>query len=295
MCLIIHKPAGAEVPFDLLENAADDNPDGIGLMYTDAAGVPCAYKILPGQWADPVAHVSKVLSGYKDTEVGIHFRWRTHGAIDEVNTHPYDVPGMGLLMHNGVLPVPAAAPSHLSDTYHFIQRELAGAPALDDEPFWQTVGEVIRPTGSKFLVLDNAGRFKRINEPAWKAYKGLMLSNTHSIPEMSNYWRKGSYSYGADTSPYTSGSLWETDTDGWARDPANPARSRKTAAGLLTDMRGNIKAGPVKRIAHAKPAPTMAPDLSAPLPNKLTRREAKVLRDCLRAGHWGPFARIGGR
>lgn len=283
MCLIIHKPAGVTVPRDLIECAWQDNSDGAGIM-AHVPDMPAGdrlrvHKILPSDdWVDPVAHVGNIVDELTDYEVGIHFRWRTHGEINHANTHPYELPGgSGYLMHNGVLPVCNDDDPLYSDTFHFIRRRIAPAmadPSISTDDLWTKVGDWTRLSGSTFLIMDAGGSFRRINEPAWKAYKGLMLSNTLSIPETAaarqaaGYDRSWTYYREYDYS-------WTAAGDGWERHNANPARLRRVIVSLP------VAATPRHEDGRSKP-----------LPNKLTRREAKVLRDCLRVGHWGPFARL---
>lgn len=257
MCLIIHKPVGVTVPVDLILNAIDDNPDGTGIMWRDTSGKLLDYKVMPGDWAAPGEHVAKVVNQDLATvEVGIHFRWRTHGPITPEMTHPYRLPGdRGLLMHNGVLSqfldkdYPGS--DRISDTLYYVQKHLADAPLADVADFWTKVGNHIG--GNRFLVMDTKGQFLRVNPGLWSKYKGLYLSNTYSIPEKAN-------ARIAATGGRGSGKLM---LSGWPRS--------ETKAVTKTAQPGTDRA----------------------LPNRLTRRERRILRDCLRVGHWGPFDRLG--
>jgi predicted glutamine amidotransferase len=265
MCLIIHKPQGVEVPLDLLESAWVDNGDGAGLMYMTATG-PATYKAPPGAWVDTPGHLAKVLAPLADKEVGIHFRWRTHGPINSDNCHPFLVAGgSAYVMHNGILQLPkeynAALGAAMSDTGYYCATALKGAPRIADADFWNLVAADIG-TQNKLLVMDDTGTFLRINDASWSNYKGLRISNTYSIPETSTYrqqWQRygdgypiGGYDY-SDRYPSTGRSLISL--------PSRP-------------VSGNIT--------------------SITPPAKLTRRERKVLSACLAAGNWGPFARLHG-
>lgn len=256
MCLIIHKPAGATVPETLIRSAWEDNPDGTGLMYHDANG-PQVYKVMPGDWADPARHIDSVLAGLQAREVGIHFRWKTHGPVSRDNCHPYAIPGTGgYIMHNGVLSPTVLGANYkdvadtLSDTAFYTMTVLADAPGADDPQFWELVGNDVG-TANKLLMMDATGRFARVNDKHWGTYRGLRLSNMLSVPE----WNDGK---------------------GW-RQYYTP---RATAYGT----------------SYTAPARTddsvLVYTMSDGKPAKLSRRDRKILNRCLRAGSWAPLAAI---
>jgi hypothetical protein len=263
MCLIIHKPAGVKVPGDLIRTAWEDNPDGAGIMYPHSDGLK-VYKIMPGDWADPAAHVEKVLSELDGLEAGIHFRWRTHGPVSRENAHPYVIPGTGgYVMHNGVLSSSLLGEGYkvvqnsMSDTAFYTITTLTGAPGADDVSFWEIVGADIG-SYNKMLIMDAAGRFLRINDKQWADYKGLRLSNELSCPEYAvgrSSWRE--YYIGRG---YGSSSTVTT----YDRSDADVSK-----AGAMVIYVGSESS-----------------------PAKLSRRERKVLNACLRSNSWGPMRRL---
>lgn len=264
MCLIIHKPAGISIPSDLIRTAWDDNPDGAGIMYHGDDG-PKVYKVLPRDWADPAQHIEKVLAELESREAGIHFRWRTHGPVDQSNTHPVPIPGTGgYLMHNGIISGLGdhydTVRSIMSDTAFYTLTTLQNAPGADQKDFWEIVGQDVG-SYNRMLIMDAAGRFLRVNDKQWSMYKGLMLSNELSCPEygpgLGRSWRD--YYTGSATSIYDRSDVTPTGT----------ADTRKGAAIIY-----------------------IGPDSA---PYKLTRRERKALNACLRSGTWGPLRRIVGK
>lgn len=264
MCLIIHKPAGITIPSDLIRSAWEDNSDGTGIMYRGADG-PRVYRVMPKDWADPARHIEQVLAQLTDTEVGIHFRWKTHGPVTRENVHPFAIPGSGgYIMHNGIISDKLLGPHYaqvkhvMSDTAFYTLTALGDAPGADDETFWELVGADVG-SYNKMLVMDAAGRFRRINDSQWDDYKGLRLSNLLSCPGHFDNWR-GTAVYG--------GMGYEFDPD---RNTTGTKGSKDDAAAVL------IYTG------------------TSSGPEKLTRRERKVLNACLRAGHWGPFNRLAGK
>lgn len=256
MCLIIQKPAGIEVPYALLDSAWEQNPDGAGIMYKRPDAEPVIYKVPVGAWADPVAHISKVLEELKSVEVGIHFRWRTHGPITADNIHPYRLPsGAGWIMHNGILKTDAgykAVEDTMSDTAWYVANYLNDAPPANVSAYWHLVGADIGAQ-NKMLLLDTAGAFHRINEKSWSLYKGLYLSNLLSTPE-SAAWLQN----------------WR-EREGW-------------------DSEGTRGTGGVYTVSSRDTADRT--DYGSRPPARLTRRERKVLATCLRVGHWGPYMQM---
>ena len=270
MCLIIHKPAGVTVPQSLIESAWADNSDGAGIMYQSDDGGAAVFKLLPKQDIDPAGKLSTLLAALEDREVGIHFRWRTHGPINHDNTHPYALPeGRGWLMHNGIIAPQTLGPSYknvadiLSDTGFYILSTLQGAPGADDPGFWEIIGKDVG-SYNKMLVLDAAGRFLRVNEGQWEDYRGLKLSNLLSCPEYSfntgnKWWRGHAVDY------------HDIGARGW-EDRAGTDTKAYTPTDILE-------------------IPLGAPGS----PPRLTRRERKVLNACLRNGNWGPMRRLIGK
>ena len=278
MCLIIHKPAGVPVPFALLESAWRENPDGAGVMYHTGEATE-VYKVTPGAWADPVTHLARVLDKLEANEVGVHFRWRTHGPIDDDNTHPFPIPKTGgWVMHNGVLrvgPGYADVSARMSDTNFYVRDALRDAPGVDNEFFWRLVGSDIGMQ-NKLLVMDAAGKFARVNDNGWPQYHGLRLSNTHSIPEMANY--RAPYVY----TPAAYGR-------------ADPRSGSAASEYLLEYDRERGYNWPPAR--HVPPLPRaksrpVEPVTPSSAPAKLTRKERRILNECLRVGTWEPFARL---
>ncbi len=265
MCLIVHKPLGATIPGDLIRSAWDDNPDGAGIMYRadDALKI---YKVMPKDWADPAAHIEKVLSELADREVGVHFRWKTHGPVSRENVHPFPIPGRGgYVMHNGVISDKLLGPQYgtvrhiMSDTAFYVLTALQDAPGAEDPQFWNLVaGDV--GTFNKMLVMDHAGKFLRVNDGQWSDYKGLRLSNLLSVPG------------------YTEGQGWRKYYGTQSALTYDRSDADSTSA---ADSTGKDSAVVVYTHKDGKP-------------QKVTRRERKILNAILRDGHWGKFDKLTG-
>lgn len=179
MCLIVHKPPGRTVPLALMLESFDNNPDGLGWMHSGHA-----VEKMHAPRARDVKDLTRALNGrLRDTEVAVHFRWRTHGDIDTRNTHPYALARGGWLMHNGMLSAGSWFDPALSDTWHYVNFDLEHADAVATDPVWRETAGRIGP-GNKFLVMGPDGAMHVVNRGSGIAYQGLWLSNTYSTPSL---------------------------------------------------------------------------------------------------------------
>lgn len=216
MCVIIHKPAGVYPSDETLYACSANNPDGFGIMFVDDGRVRTIKDV-------DNAKFFEVYKDLKDRELGIHFRWKTHGKIDHKNTHPYKVldpksHGRDLwLMHNGVISM-KEVDKNMSDTWHFVELIMrpilvqAGTQVLNDPSFQELVESYIGYS-SKLLMLDQDNRFIKINEGAGIEHEGCWLSNDYS--HTINQW-SGSMSQAAIKSrskKYKSWSYWDHNYD----------------------------------------------------------------------------------
>jgi len=194
------------------------NNDGYGIMWADGERVHMVKNPKPENDEEPLAKYEAV----KDKDVLVHFRIATHGNIDEVNTHPFQVldrtqHGLDLwMMHNGILsdfPGSTADKDH-SDTWHFVEKFLK--PILAENPdliykgeFQRSLGWVVR--GSKLAFMDNYGDVVLINAHSGKDHKhlGIWTSNEYGMhyDDNSRTYRVGSSYYADDFG------------DDWSKDP----------------------------------------------------------------------------
>src|SRR3546814_2253752 len=114
MCLIIHKPAGVEIPGELLAAAAAHNPHGWGLMGFDTNGKP----LIQRRTTVDVAELIDVEHALLDSEYVLHLRRQTKGGSGLDNVHPFKIIDGVWLMHNGTLKLKPRLPGK-SDTCHF--------------------------------------------------------------------------------------------------------------------------------------------------------------------------------
>jgi len=181
MCLIIDKPENVNFTTAELADFWQKNQDGAGIMWNNGICVEVEKIVAPtvGEWIDFYNQFAK---GRACT---IHLRWRTHGWIDEENTHPYYIGRGNWLMHNGVLSHGNAADRAKSDTWHFIKDFIKPAlrqnkSILLNKQFKADIGREIG-RNNKFVIL--GPRWKRaavINRNSGIMWRGAWFSNTYA-------------------------------------------------------------------------------------------------------------------
>ncbi len=178
MCLLIHKPADAALPEQLLESAADFNPHGYGFIGFAADGS----LVIRRSTTTSVAELQGLYEEFRDQECVIHLRYGTSGKVDEENTHPLRITDNIYMAHNGMLNLERHARDR-SDTWHLVndylepilrkRREL-----LHDRCFHDLVTSWSGPH-NKFVFVDASARQTVIvNRESGFEIDGLWLSNT---------------------------------------------------------------------------------------------------------------------
>jgi hypothetical protein len=180
MCVIIHKPAGVELPLDIAERALKINQDGWGIMWHEFDRV----NVRKGFKTKNFLRYVKVL---KDKEAVFHCRIGTSGEVDVANCHPFPVTNQIWLMHNGVIGV-ARIEEEFNDSYAFakytlgpilqVYPELYGSPKLA-----ATIQYFIGFTNKLVLMRDD-GNIWIINSNGGTKHEGLWLSNSGPLPKV---------------------------------------------------------------------------------------------------------------
>ena len=205
MCLIFLKPKDAKnyLTYERFCNALENNPDSIGIVYKGEKGL--VVKKYVGKTLKDKNKVKKIYDkiNSKD-EFAIHFRYATHGKVDEKNCHPYYM-GKGIwVMHNGI--ISGYGDSNKSDTKDFIDKFLKPYTEgengfMYDVDFIHEIGNLIGH-GNKLLLIDNDFNWSIVNDKSGSWIDGCWLSNTYSIESM---YRK--YRYDTNNTRYNHSSL----------------------------------------------------------------------------------------
>lgn len=181
MCLIIHKPAGLPIAHDLLEAAAELNPDGWGVMGLGPKGETLIERELAVRLPDLLQFEEQ----HREAEYVLHLRRRTRGTVSRANAHPFKIVEGLYLVHNGTLEM-ATPVSGWSDTRHFVNdvlRPLARTyPHLIADPAFQRLLVIGLRCENKLALLDTRSRqFFLINREHGAQFEGLWLSSTRWI------------------------------------------------------------------------------------------------------------------
>lgn len=197
MCIIVYRPANHELTMDLLEACQQENHDGWGIMYSDQGRV----MVMNGM--DLESFKSAYNSIEPDMEIAIHFRWKTHGNIDLINTHPYPVLNLEengedlWVMHNGIIDVKETRQG-MSDTWHWVKH--VARPILKNNPdgiFDPDIVDILEATvtHSRLLFLNGNGKFVFLNQKMWTEEKGCIWSTRP--PTQTQKWNPShKYVYG---------------------------------------------------------------------------------------------------
>lgn len=227
MCLIIHIPKEKKItlPDWFTASVFQRNDDGLGVMAA-TNGKLMVRKVLPktAEEADQILKHAITFGQEVNSDVLVHFRMRTHGAIDLDNCHPYpivDLPEYKVwLMHNGVLRNGfKKEDKNKSDTWHYIEQTLK--PLLLKQPrIWLTAafqGLIERDIGSsnKFSLMDNKGNVRIYNRNAGVEWNECWLSNTYAW----DAHRAGLLSYQSGYHGYYSSGLYDDEISNTVTNP----------------------------------------------------------------------------
>lgn len=185
MCLLVSQPEGTVFDDDFLHGVYLKNSDGIGVMFSDGSRLNIL-RCVPNSEEDFIAFFKKNIEG---KACAWHARMRTHGDIDLLNCHPYQVLSADdgypiYLAHNGVLSTGNAKDHTKSDTWHYIQDFLRPMllknPEFFMHPAFKAIVESHIGGGNKFVLMDAYGNSVTINERAGVSHNGAWLSNTYA-------------------------------------------------------------------------------------------------------------------
>lgn len=226
MCIILSSDKGKLLNRENLETSFKSNGDGIGFSYVKDG------KLLLEKGFFDFEEFYKAYQKTENYSHIIHFRYKTHGAKDKLNCHPFVVSEnkkydennkeienenelLLVMAHNGVLSSFGNKEKDMSDTYSFI-KEILNPLSRDTQgkPWWKNKGLqwlLESSIGSNKLVfLDNLGEITIINESAgeWVGDKsdGIWASNSsYKILKNRSYTQNfQNYSYESDYLNYHS-------------------------------------------------------------------------------------------
>ena len=180
MCLAIAKQAGILPNWKYLETGFKKNPDGAGFAIARRGRV----EIHKGFFT--FSAFRQAFEPFAKRAAAIHFRYATHGKVDQRNCHPFSiVHGKLAMIHNGVLNICTKSDPTWSDTYHYAESVLRPLARCDiafaRRPHMKFLGEAAIGS-NKMVFLDSRGRFTIWNEKMGVRDGNVWYSNTGYKP-----------------------------------------------------------------------------------------------------------------
>ena len=213
MCLLVSQPATSKFTDEFISGVYRLNSDGLGVMYAEDNSL-FIKRCVPNNEKEFFDFFKENIEG---RDCAWHARMKTHGDIDMLNCHPYQVlsaeDGYPLyLAHNGILHTGNKADKKRSDTYHYIQDYLRPMLLKNPEFFLTDAFEDLVSAhighGNKFVLMDAYGNRVTVNEQQGVQHQGAWLSNTYAWDTDGTEHETRSYfgSYGGRKSLY-----WDDD------------------------------------------------------------------------------------
>ena len=221
MCLLILQEKEARIKDDLLKNAYDGNPDGVGYSYVDNGSLTTKkyrkYNKFLSNWKSDVGEFGSV------SPFLLHFRLATHG-IDEgtFNVHPFTIRKGLAFAHNGIINE-VADDKKLSDTQVFNRDILKSLKKtfLQDEILMKLIEGFIG--ASKLVFLGNDRTYKIVNEGLGHWKDGVWFSNTSYSYKIYKAYKGKVYGYGGYNS-----FAWDDDYDDFTGMERNTKQAEET-------------------------------------------------------------------
>lgn len=173
MCIITYKTKENKNlwSYDTLKTMFQNNPDGAGIMFSYNNKVYYYKGLMCFEKFYNLYNKLNQKYNFKNLDVALHFRIKTHGGIDTRNTHPFiithdfkkfdDLSGSAAvaLMHNGIIYNNTTTNNKYNDTCNFIVNYLYYIHKLDNNFFnnKSAIALIENIINSKMLFLTNNG------------------------------------------------------------------------------------------------------------------------------------------
>ena len=213
MCLAIYKPQNKKVIKSEMETAWESNDDGAGFAY------PYKGKVIIEKGFMTFNSFWNAIEPHMDKPMAIHFRWSTHGLVDENNCHPFAITDELAMIHNGVISGIDITDKEKSDTRTFVDDYVKPIHKGDKKFIYSDYGkrtlQACIGSGSKLVFIDKKANYVIVNEEAGEWQDGVWYSN-NSHKELKVRYSNFSSAYSPYGSPYYSSSTYKpkaTSTD----------------------------------------------------------------------------------
>ena len=202
MCLAIYKPQNKKVLKHEMETAWESNDDGAGFAY------PYKGKVIIEKGFMTFDSFWNAIKPHMDKPMAIHFRWSTHGLVDENNCHPFAITDELAMIHNGVISGIEITDKDKSDTRTFVDDYVKPIHKGDKKFIYSDYGkrtlQACIGSGSKLVFIDKKANYVIVNEEAGEWQDGVWYSNnSHKELKVRYSTFSSGYSYSPYGSPYT--------------------------------------------------------------------------------------------
>ena len=208
MCIAILKPKDKIINEEILKTCSENNPDGMGFAYIDNDTL----------YIKKYMKFDDFIKDYKEVETKsnmlIHFRIATHGAVELDNCHPFFLNHRMALIHNGIISG-YGDKKEKSDTRDFIDRVIGNISwkLMKNPSYRELISKAIGY--SKLAILDITGDYWIINEDNGYWTDGVWYSNKSYEPKKQVEYVK----YPTSTKNDNQSKLWDMygdeDYDTW--------------------------------------------------------------------------------
>lgn len=215
MCVIIYKPEKEKLSSSVIRRAWSVNSDGAGYVYKRKDG---SYSFRKGIMS--VGQLIGELKKLQHTELVVHFRYATHGAVNKLMTHPFTcvnsddamkgtVGATPMLMHNGTLN--QFGNKIESDTCQFAKDVLSRLEIAD-------IYKLLDSVQGKFALITADYGIELFGN--FEKYNGLLVSNTYSVARKISITKTvaeiaDSYEYSDTPNARNWGYTLDNDDDSW--------------------------------------------------------------------------------
>lgn len=201
MCIAILKRKNGNITDEQLRECFINNPDGAGIAYTKDNQLFIVKGIF-----DVKTFINEVRTAENicDNNMLIHCRIGTSGVKNAFNTHPFLINEHIALIHNGILDIKVPKGSLENDTQLFIKRYLADIDKytiMHNKAVHELINKCIGGH-NKFVLLDNTGYYKIINEDAGHWKNNVWFSNYSYEPRKYTSSRNYYYNFYDDDCIY---------------------------------------------------------------------------------------------
>jgi hypothetical protein len=200
MCIALAKPENTRVLDSVLEQCFKSNPDGAGFVYLDND------ELVTQKGFFTFDSFMEAYQPHENKQALIHFRIKTHGALNEENCHPFTVNEDISFIHNGII---QAVPNHAdkSDTIIFNETVLQplvtkyGDSILAD-PVIQTLLKDYIGYSKLAFINKKTKEFSFINKQMGNVTDGIWFSNLSWQPYVAPVYKQQPYDKRNTPVPY---------------------------------------------------------------------------------------------